>query len=155
MLGCTIGDRRSELFEDKGKDVSSKIIGSGYQDDITRTLLKCKEMMSKYAEEVKKKRDIEGFSDQRDFNVGGKDKAGGKSQSKDGDPMLASQLEHEGHARNINHVITERLDFISKSRFLDRGDDIRNSFEYFSDVISKVSHYTLDNYWNYRIQGYE
>ncbi len=57
--------------------------------------------------------------------------------------------EFEGHSKNILYVMTERQNFMAKKRFLDRGDEILSTFEYFTNVVDQVSNYTLDNYWRF------
>jgi hypothetical protein len=42
VLGFAMSDKRSNLFEARGKEVSSTITAEGLKDEVTQTLNKCK-----------------------------------------------------------------------------------------------------------------
>jgi hypothetical protein len=151
VFGCNMSDKRSGLFENQGKEMSSTITADGLKDEVTLTLNKCKIIMTENAERIRKK--IE--NDNVEVNISplpsDPDKGGRGRQAHN--PQQMQLQEFECHSKNITYVMIERQNNIAKKRFLERGDEILSTFEYFSNVVSQVSDYTLDNYWKFATEN--
>jgi hypothetical protein len=142
-----MSDKRSGLFEAQGKEMSSTMTADGLKDEVTQTLNKCRIIMTEDAERIRKKIDFDDAEGGKNSTLGDPKKGG---TSRTANVGLQMQLkEYEGHSKNISYVMSERQNFMAKKRFLDRGDEILSTFEYFSNVVSQVSNYTLDNYWRF------
>lgn len=103
--------------------------------------------MTKNAEITRKKIDF-GDPDANSGTVLGDPGKGGGRRQLDG-PLQLQLQEFERHSKNIIFAMSERQNFMAKKRFLDRGDELLSTFEYFSNVVRQVSDYTLDNYWRF------
>jgi hypothetical protein len=150
-----MSDKRSGLFESQGKEMSSTMTTDGLKDEVTQTLNQCKIIMTEEAEKMRKKIDSEDAEKGKNSNFGDPSR-GSTSRMGEVDQLKKCRMgnvntlkKFEGHSKNISYVIAERQNFMAKKRFLDRGDEIVSTFEYFSNVVSQVSTYTLDNYWRF------
>jgi hypothetical protein len=146
-----MSDKRSGLFEAQGKEMSSTNTSDGLKDEVTQTLNACKSIMTENAEKIRKKIEFENVEVKNGSLLGDPEKGGrGRLANR---PQQIQLQEYESHSKNISYVMKERQNFMAKKRFLDRGDEILSTFEYFTNVVSQVSDYTLDNYWRFATES--